>query len=108
MPRVICDRPNASDEISGVKFHLLEDGGKISDEISQEQAEMFASIPGYTIDEEEREPVKVETKPAPTARKGKKAAAEAVIEPVIEPVVEQTQELVAPTAADAGENEEVF
>ena len=32
MVRVICNRPNASLEISGVKFHPLDDGGVVSDE----------------------------------------------------------------------------
>ena len=84
MPRVICDLPNASDEISGVKFFPLEDGGLISDEISDEQAELFASIPGYTIDGEGAEPVKkAEPKPAPTTRKAAKAPAKpaAPVEP---------------------------
>ncbi len=62
MPRVICDLPNASDEISGVKFHKLDDGRRISDEIDEEQANLFASIPGYELDEEEQEE---ETPPPP-------------------------------------------
>ena len=76
MPRVICDLPNASDEISGVKFHPLEEGGLISDEISQEQAEYFAGIAGYAIDEDEREPKQPEAVvPAPTTRKASKRGA---------------------------------
>lgn len=85
MPRVICDLPNASDEISGVKFHPLEEGGKISDEISVEQAEVFSSIPGYTIDADEREPVKVEVKPAPKTRAKKAPAAVEPEAPAPEP-----------------------
>lgn len=112
MPRVICDLPNASAEISGVKFHKLDDGGLISDEISQEQAELFASIPGYTIDEDGVEPVKAEVKPAPTARKGggKKVAAEQppAAEPQPEPTAAPAAEPTAATGATAGENEEVF
>lgn len=53
MPRVICGLPNASDEISGVKFHLLEDGRRISDELSEEQAGDFTSIEGYELDDDE-------------------------------------------------------
>lgn len=50
MPKVICTLPNASDCISGVKFSLLPSGdGVISEEISQEAADLFASIPGYTL-----------------------------------------------------------
>lgn len=115
MPRVICDLPNASTEISGVKFHKLDDGGLISDEISQEQAELFASIPGYTIDEDGNEPPKVEAKPAPTARKagGKKAAQQpAPVEPpapVVEtPPADETTAETTPPAAAAGATEEVF
>ena len=85
MPRVICDLPNASAEISGVKFHKLDDGGLISDEISHEQADLFASIPGYAIDEDEREPVKVEAKPAPKTRAKAKAAIDPQPEPAAEP-----------------------
>lgn len=49
MPKVICTRPNASDEISGVKFVSHGAGGMISEDISDEQAARFASIPGYAI-----------------------------------------------------------
>ena len=62
MPRVICGLPNASDEISGVKFHLLEDGRRISDELSEEQAGDFTSIEGYELDDDE-----VVRKPDPVA-----------------------------------------
>lgn len=101
MPRVICDLPNASDEISGIKFHPLDDGGMISDEISQEQAARFASITGYAIDDGSvPAPVAVEAKPAPVARKtgGKKTAEPVAPEPVVEPVAQP----------EAGEGEEVF
>lgn len=116
MPRVICDLPNASEEISGVKFHKLEDGGLISDEISEELAELFASIPGYAIDEDGSEPPKVEVKPAPTTRKAgakKQQPAEKpaeVVPPVVVPVVAETQPEPAESAgaSSAGENEEVF
>lgn len=52
MPQVICKLPNASDEINGVKFSRHEVDGQavmVSDEISAEQAEAFASIPGYEL-----------------------------------------------------------
>lgn len=81
MPRVICDLPNASLEISGIKFSPLDEGGLISEEISEEQAKRLASIAGYSLDEDEREsapePVKA---PAPTTRK-KKAAEPEKVEP---------------------------
>lgn len=48
MPKVICTRPNASLLINGVNFTPLEDGtGVISEEIGDEAAELFLSIPGY-------------------------------------------------------------
>lgn len=48
MPKVICTRPNASLNINGVKFAPTEDGtGVISEEISEEAAELFLLVPGY-------------------------------------------------------------
>ncbi|WP_443698751.1 hypothetical protein, partial [Pseudomonas sp.] len=47
--RVICILPNASLEISGVKFERLEDGRLVSEEVEEQTAEMFASISGYSI-----------------------------------------------------------
>lgn len=49
MPKVICKLPNASDEISGVKFSATEDGFRLSEEISDEAAELFLSVPGYEL-----------------------------------------------------------
>lgn len=49
MPRVICTLPNASTLISGVKFEPHAGGGMISENISDEKAKRFASIPGYEI-----------------------------------------------------------
>lgn len=52
MPKVICKLPNASEKISGVKFAQHPDGaefGMVSEEISQEQADVFGSIPGYEL-----------------------------------------------------------
>lgn len=46
MPKVLCTLPNASEEISGVKFVTHADG-MVSEEISDEVAENFLSIPGY-------------------------------------------------------------
>lgn len=50
--RVFCDLPNASAEISGTIFARVQIGDTVrlvSDELSQEMAEYFASIPGYSI-----------------------------------------------------------
>lgn len=49
MPKVICTRPNASNLINGVKFEPHE-RGVISEDISDEKAEAFLSIPGYELD----------------------------------------------------------
>lgn len=47
--QILCTRPNASDNISGVAFHEV-DGGVLSEPISQEMAdELFLSISGYEI-----------------------------------------------------------
>ncbi len=55
--RVRCTLENCGDVINGVPFSLVRDPkGKtapymLSDEITQEQADSFLAIPGYTIDE---------------------------------------------------------
>lgn len=56
MPKVICRLDNAAEEISGVKFvsHAL---GMISEDISDEDAERFLSIPGYEAQEQDPEVV---------------------------------------------------
>ena len=46
MPKIICTRQNASEEISGVKFTLTDDGA-VSEDISEEQAQAFLEIDGY-------------------------------------------------------------
>lgn len=47
--RVICILPNASDEISGVKFEPVE-GGMLSEDISEDVANLFLEIPhGYKL-----------------------------------------------------------
>lgn len=47
MERVRCVLPHASEEINGVKFARAEDGAMVSEEVSAEVADNFASIPGY-------------------------------------------------------------
>lgn len=47
MPRVVCTLPYASDEISGVKFSPGDAGSMLSEEISDDAAARFLSIPGY-------------------------------------------------------------
>lgn len=77
MPRVICALPNASDNISGVEFTLLQDGRRISAEISEEQAAIFASVPGYELDEEGEDDEAPPPPPkAPTLTKAQQKAAD--------------------------------
>lgn len=46
--QILCTRPNASTNINGVAFHETE-AGMLSEEISQELADMFIGIPGYEV-----------------------------------------------------------
>lgn len=55
--RVRCTLPNASDEISGVKFAAHASGGKVSEEISEQAAAVFLSIPGYEAFDQKPPPV---------------------------------------------------
>lgn len=55
MPKVLCTLPNASEEISGVKF-VSHAKGMLSEEIDDEAAAVFASIPGYEIVGEVKKP----------------------------------------------------
>ena len=75
MPKVICTRPNASLNINGVNFTPTEDGtGVLSDEISDDAAELFLSIPGYELADE---PQKKASAPAPVVTKTAAAKAPA-------------------------------
>lgn len=104
MPKVICNLPNASDEISGVKFSLMEDGRRISDEIDASVAARFASISGYELDEVDDlppvktpEPVKAaEPVKAKSTAKAEKAAAEKAAK-------EEAEKLAAEQAAKEAE-----
>lgn len=49
MAKVLCTLPNASELISGVKFAPHASGGMLSEDITDAQAEDFASIPGYEL-----------------------------------------------------------
>lgn len=97
MSRVICDLPNASLEISGVRFQKLDDGRFISDEIGDEATALFLSIPGYVLDEDEAEPVKAPASAPAAAAKTKKQLADekklaapkpVVSKPAADPVIE--------------------
>ena len=70
MPKVICTRPNASLNINGVNFTPTEDGrGVISEEISDDAAELFLSIEGYELAEQgEQKPAAAAAPNAPATR----------------------------------------
>jgi hypothetical protein len=46
---VICTLPNAAEEINGVAFEAHPDGYRIAHDVPVDEAENFASIPGYEI-----------------------------------------------------------
>lgn len=48
MPKILCTLPNASEEIGGIKFTAHEKG-MLSEDVSDEQAQRLASIPGYEL-----------------------------------------------------------
>lgn len=84
MPKIICTRPNASLLISGVNFTPLEDGtGIISEEISDEAADLFLSIDGYKVADENYSAPAVAPKPARQASSKPKAAATRVSAPQV-------------------------
>ena len=107
MPKVICTRPNASLNINGVKFTPTEDGaGVISDDVSDEAAELFLSIPGYELAEEGAKkpaPVAKAAVAKPAAAPAKAAAKKAAPTPA--PVQEPSPETpAAPPAAAESED----
>lgn len=71
--RIICKLPNASELISGVKFasHKL---GMISEEIADDVAAAFLSIPGYVVADKRGRPVEDEAAPAPAEAPATEAA----------------------------------
>jgi len=108
MPRVICSLPNASTEISGVKFSQTDDG-MLSEEVSDEVAAAFTEINGYAIHGAVVEkPTKAadpgsktagKTAPAKTAAK-KTAAASPAPAPAADPAPAPATE--TDSASDAG------
>ena len=77
----------------------------ISDEVADDVAELFTSISGYTIDEEDRKPVDKVVAPAPTKRGQKK-----VQEPKAPESAPKADEPAAEDRddADANDSGEVF
>ena len=101
MPKVICTRPNASLNINGVNFTPTEDGtGVISDEVSDDAAELFLSIDGYEpadapVQKPAEAPKAAATKPAPAPAKPAAKKAAPAPAPAAEPAPAP-----APAAAD--------
>lgn len=117
MPKVICTLENASDEISGVKFTPHPDGGVVSEEISEDQAAAFTSVPGYALVTAAvvTAPVaKPPAAPAKPAKTGGKASAPAPVVPPpapdADPVVINAGEATATvtTTPPAGDDETTF
>lgn len=48
MPKILCQLPNASESINGVRFVQVPKG-MLSEEVSDETAAYFAAIAGYTL-----------------------------------------------------------
>lgn len=106
MPKVICTRPNASLNINGVNFTPTEDGrGVVSDEISDDAAELFLSIEGYELSEQgDQKPAAAAAKPAAkTPAAPAKSAAVKKAAPTPAPVQEPAPETPAapPAAAES-------
>ena len=108
MARVICNRPNASTEINGIRFHPLEDGRLISDEIEGEALDLFLSISGYELDEDpdEKAPLAPPAEPpAPKLTKAQQKAAEKAA--AAQPPAPETVTLAAETTTNT-EDDAVF
>jgi hypothetical protein len=56
MAKVRCDLQNASEKISGYQFSPGIGGGMVSEDLPDEAAARFASIPGYVLIDEATEP----------------------------------------------------
>lgn len=48
MAKIKCTLPNASEEINGIKF-AAEDGAMVSEDIGDDVAAGFLTIPGYEL-----------------------------------------------------------
>ncbi len=47
--KIICTRPNASLEISGIPFERQGDGSVVATGVAPELAAQFADFPGYVV-----------------------------------------------------------
>lgn len=113
MPKVICTLPYASDDISGVKFALttLEDGSTqvmLSEEIAEDVAARFISIPGYelftaeVVEAETKADAEAEAKAATKAAEEAEAQAKAAAEVKAKADAKAAEETKAKPAAKSG------
>lgn len=79
MPRIKCTLPNAAEEIDGVAFSADISGSMTSEEVSDEVAERFTRIPGYTVADPKANPNK-------KVNPGKKGAAQGNGDPDVDEV----------------------
>lgn len=70
MAKIKCTLPNASEEINGIKF-AAEDGAMVSEDISDDVAAGFLTIPGYVLVGEAAKTTKGEEKPTGKPTTGK-------------------------------------
>lgn len=54
--KVTCTRPNASEEISGIRFERQEDGSVIAFGLTPREAEQFEDFPGFVVEDDSKEP----------------------------------------------------
>lgn len=109
MTKIVCTLDNASEEISGVKFAQNEDGLMVSEDINDETADVFLSIPGYHVADGESvpKPAASESKKPETAAQKKareKAEAEAAAAQAASEAAQAASE--AEAAANAGASDE--
>lgn len=64
MAKVLCSLPNAATEINGIKFTVAK-GGMISEDVSDDVANDFVSIPGYELVSKSKATAKAAAKNAP-------------------------------------------
>lgn len=116
MPKVICRLENAALEISGVKFHVTADGaGIVSETVSDEQAEIFASIPGYELVDEqedaEQEAIAAEAAARAAAERAKHAAEKAAAKKpaaTVAPAAKKPAKAADAAEADKAADDTVF
>ena len=95
MARVICSLPHLHSVVSGVKF-VIDRGEAISEEIADDAAALFASIPGYRLVE-----VAVGGKRGGAKSPDAKADAKAESSPAETPVAEAPKSDASKPAAPA-------